>query len=228
MALDESLWQIARVPCIRLYEWDHPAISFGYFGKYQDVRPYETEHELVRRCTGGGIVFHGADLTYALVVPTNALPKKMDPIAIYSFVHEAIIKTLAEDGFSATLAADEQCRASLSDAMLPSPSRRDGLQLPAGEATRGHPTNVCFASPVRADVLVDNRKVAGAAQRRSRQGLLQQGSIQSISLPAEFKTRFVKALCPKNVVRRLDDELVERATLLAQEKYASDSWLKRR
>jgi hypothetical protein len=40
----------------------------------------------------------------------------------------------------------------------------------------------CFANPVRADVMTDGRKIAGAAQRRTRRGLLQQRSIQGIEL----------------------------------------------
>jgi lipoate-protein ligase A len=40
----------------------------------------------------------------------------------------------------------------------------------------------CFANPVRADVMVDGRKIAGAAQRRTRHGLLQQGSIQGVAV----------------------------------------------
>jgi len=42
--------------------------------------------------------------------------------------------------------------------------------------------NDCFANPVPADVMMDGRKIAGAAQRRARRGLLQQGSIQGITM----------------------------------------------
>ena len=56
MALDEVLWRTATAPSLRFYRWDHPAISFGYFGQYTDVISYAPQYELVRRCTGGGLI----------------------------------------------------------------------------------------------------------------------------------------------------------------------------
>ncbi len=69
MAIDEALLETAEIATIRFYHWDHPALSFGYFGKFADVANYSAERDLVRRWTGGGIVFHGDDLTYSIVVP---------------------------------------------------------------------------------------------------------------------------------------------------------------
>ena len=63
MAIDEALLETAVVPTIRFYRWGSPALSFGYFGKFSDVAIYAAERDLVRRWTGGGIVFHGDDLT---------------------------------------------------------------------------------------------------------------------------------------------------------------------
>jgi lipoate-protein ligase A len=69
MAIDEALLEHASLPSIRFYKWDHPALSFGYFGGFADVANYAPERDLVRRWTGGGIVFHGDDLTYSIVIP---------------------------------------------------------------------------------------------------------------------------------------------------------------
>jgi lipoate-protein ligase A len=63
MAIDEALLETAKIPSIRFYRWNSPALSFGYFGKFADVADYAAERDLVRRWTGGGIVFHGDDLT---------------------------------------------------------------------------------------------------------------------------------------------------------------------
>ena len=54
--------------------------------------------------------------------------------------------------------------------------------------------NECFANPVRADVMIDGRKIAGAAQRRTRRGLLQQGSIQGFAMNIDLAERFAQAL----------------------------------
>ena len=67
MAIDEALLESATVASIRFYGWHSPALSFGYFGRFSDVAIYAGERDLVRRWTGGGIVFHGDDLTYSIV-----------------------------------------------------------------------------------------------------------------------------------------------------------------
>src|SRR5262249_33501134 len=71
MAIDEALLETAVVPTIRFYSWHFSALSFGYFGKFSDVAIYAAERDLVRRWTGGGIVFHGDDLTYSIVIPAS-------------------------------------------------------------------------------------------------------------------------------------------------------------
>src|SRR5437773_12364314 len=71
MAIDEALLETAVVPTIRFYRWRSPALSFGYFGEFADVAIYAAERDLVRRWTGGGIVFHGDDLSYSIVIPAN-------------------------------------------------------------------------------------------------------------------------------------------------------------
>ena len=71
MAIDEALLETAVIPTIRFYRWRSPALSFGYFGKFSDVAIYAAERDLVRRWTGGGIVFHGDDLTYSIVIPAK-------------------------------------------------------------------------------------------------------------------------------------------------------------
>ena len=60
----------------------------------------------------------------------------------------------------------------------------------------------CFANPVRADVLSNGRKIAGAAQRRTRRGLLQQGSIQGVDLATKFADQFASELCSSVTTKR--------------------------
>jgi lipoate-protein ligase A len=235
MAIDEVLWQTATGPQLRLYQWDRPALSFGYFGRYADVAQYADEHELVRRCTGGGIVFHGSDLTYALIIPSGPHVHESSPIAIYTAVHEAIQDALRAAGIVATLVGRDTCRA---DAGLSPPSHpptrsygaasRDGLQSRDANAIEQDVKNSCFANPVTADVLVHDQKVAGAAQRRSRRGLLQQGSIQNVRLSERFREHFTHALCASPVECDIPSACQNQAEQLAETKYATTTWLRRR
>src|SRR5712692_10614259 len=90
MAIDEALLENATEPLIRFYKWDHPALSFGYFGKFDDIASHAPQRDLVRRWTGGGIVFHGDDLTYAIVIPAADPAFAESSMSIYEKTHDAI------------------------------------------------------------------------------------------------------------------------------------------
>src|SRR6266853_6845111 len=200
MAIDEALLAIATGPVIRFYKWDHPALSFGCFGKFADVANHAGQRDLVRRWTGGGIVFHGDDLTYSIVIPVSSGFFAESAKRIYAAIHSALCHALTENGFAAALAPNNSSKIS----------------------------DVCFANPVLADVIVDGRKVAGAAQRRTRSGLLQQGSIQGVDLGNSFAQWFAEALSANCSERKMNKEILNRARELAQRKYGTDSWLRRR
>src|SRR6266487_3837114 len=166
MAIDEVLLEYATVPSIRFYRWHSPALSFGYFGKFAHVACYAGERDLVRRWTGGGIVFHGDDLTYSIVIPANDNAFSESSMAIYEKVHRFLCDTVGANGKRAVVAGSGNPGGAA-----------DAIRI--AFSTGGYN---CFANPVRADVIVDGRKIAGAAQRRTRRGLLQQGSIHGIAL----------------------------------------------
>jgi len=69
--------------------------------------------------------------------------------------------------------------------------------------------------------------VAGAAQRRNRCGLLQQGSIQDVDLTSEFADRFANELCSRCCDKTLNESLLARAHEIAEQKYGAASWLQR-
>jgi len=208
MAIDEALLESAAAPSIRFYRWESPALSFGYFGRFADVADKASERDLVRRWTGGGIVFHGEDLTYSVVIPASDPVFAESSMSIYENVHRALRKALVANGQSAELAL----AASVVDA---------GTEI----VDRGYN---CFANPVRADVMIDSRKVAGAAQRRTRGGLLQQGSVQYVDLGNGLAERFVQALSANCSERKIAGEVLKRGQELAEQKYETDAWLRRR
>src|SRR5437016_13723084 len=104
MAIDEALLEAATVPLIRFYRWNSPALSFGYFGKFADVANHAVERDLVRRWTGGGVVFHGDDLTYAIVIPQNDPVFRESSRSIYVTIHAALRDALIANGEPAQLA----------------------------------------------------------------------------------------------------------------------------
>ena len=123
----------------------------------------------------------------------------LGPSAIYAALHAAIRDALREEGKTAQLAPDAVPKIS----------------------------EACFANPVRNDLLLDGRKVAGAAQRRTRGGFLHQGSIQLRGLSESFRNRFAGALGRALVETALSPQVLARAAALAAEKYGTEEWLRR-
>jgi len=76
--------------------------------------------------------------------------------------------------------------------------------------------------------MMGGRKIAGAAQRRTRHGLLQQGSIQSFTVEADLGRHFAETLSVDCRESEINEEILQRAEKLAQEKYGTQSWLKKR
>ncbi len=210
MAIDEAFFETAKVPTIRFYQWDHPALSFGYFGKFDDVA--SDNRDIVRRWTGGGIVYHGDDLTYSIVIPATDAAFGESSMKIYEETHRAIRNVLMVKGEPAELSAV----AAVSDCRT------------KGSTVGDRRYNECFANPVCADVLLNGRKIAGAAQRRNRHGLLQQGSIQNVEFRDGFADSFANALSVNCEAKEIDGTLLARAREIATQKYGTDAWLRRR
>jgi lipoate-protein ligase A len=199
MAIDEALFEYATIPVLRFFGWRGPALSFGYFGKFADVAMEMEQSDIVRRWTGGGIVPHREDLTYSLVTPSIDPASSLGPTAVYTALHAAIRDALRDEGIEAELAAH------------PSAKISDG----------------CFANPVRHDVMLLGRKIAGAAQRRTRRGFLHQGSIQIPNLPESFRAGFASRLAAQIECVKIPPTVNERAAQLVCEKYGTDEWLRR-
>ena len=210
MAVDEALLAEAPAPLLRFYRWDQPSLSFGYFGRYADVADQAARREIVRRWTGGGIVFHGDDLTYSIVIPANDNAFSESSMAIYEKVHRALRGALGGSGKRAVVAGGVD------------PGRSDIAKQANASGYN------CFANPVRADLMIDGRKIAGAAQRRTRRGLLQQGSIQGIDLENGLSERFALELSNNCQPQSLPKAVRCRAREIAAQKYGAEAWLRKR
>lgn len=161
----------------RPFAWSAPAYTFGVsqpWAKYRAQVP--ASFPLVRRCTGGGLVSHLDDWTFALVLPPAHPLSGADAMASYAAVHEALAAALQAQGQPVVLA--------------PAPTGERPFQAPDACAQRAEPNDL-----VRRD---DGRKVAGAAQKRNRHGLLLEGYVWRPFLPGcdwvRFERDFTAAL----------------------------------
>jgi lipoate-protein ligase A len=229
MARDEAL--MTRVgtgdspPTLRLYQWDPPTISLGYFQKYADyeaLEPPAGELAVVRRPTGGGAILHDRELTYSLTLPIGHRLLAQGPNHLYELAHEAVMECMK---------------------LLGAESRPSGFTDDSG-AARG--PFFCFARRHAFDVLIGEDKLAGSAQRRTRTAVLQHGSIilenrfaqqptARVPLPfdeaiARLREDFVREL--SNVCREIMQRAAwsEEESVLSEQiaaKYAGAEWTKR-
>jgi len=209
MALDAALLQSAAQtgkPILRFYSWTQPAATFGYFQKYSEVEKLTPLRPLIRRTTGGGIVPHDADWTYSLGFPPDDAWFRLSACESYQRAHGWIRDAFTKLGVTTELA----------------PSAR--IALPGQ----------CFEGHEKHDLLWHGKKIAGAAQRRNKLGLLIQGSVQPP--PAIAKADWQKAMC--DVAHSnwnanwqnydLDATVTTEAEQLRETKFASATFLKKR
>ncbi|MFV0338370.1 MAG: lipoyl protein ligase domain-containing protein [Chthoniobacterales bacterium] len=198
MALDEVLLRHLQEATLRFYTWSQNAVTFGYFQSKKEVMEKTNGATLTRRRSGGGIVFHdGQELTYSLFVPRRHPASKIRPSIFYEAVHTAIADCLNAAGQSVW--TSQKCENARPD--------------------------LCFQNLAKFDIDSKNGKLAGAAQLRTRLGIIQQGSIRANTeiqhqLRKRVPTYFASAILPFKI--RAADE--QDAKLLSKTRYASMEW----
>ena len=210
MALDEQMLEYAaanRTPVLRTYRWSEPFISIGYFDRIDAIEARFPGRPIVRRWTGGGAVDHRADFTFALAVPADHPLARRPAAQRYCAIHQGVARALERWGIATESAA------------------------PAPRTARGASPVPCFESAVGGDLMVGEQKAVGGAQRRTRLGVLHQGSIQTPALPADWfgiGSALASALASEQMPVRSAAELLDRASAVAASKYDTQAWQRAR
>ena len=217
MALDEALFRGAAKrgrPLLRLYSWEKPTVSFGYFQKFPGH--LAGKYDIVRRPTGGGLVYHGDDVdtTYTVIVPPAHPLCAMSTTEAYCAFHKAVAAALEYGAIVAHPESLEGGVASASSAGVSGPTT----------TTRSYE---CFQNPVRGDVMADGRKLAGGAQRRNKYGMLHQGSIAKPLTAEQLVSGFSAELDVCFEARELTVEERTLASCFIRDKYTTDAWNRR-
>ncbi|MBN1588430.1 MAG: lipoate--protein ligase family protein [Pirellulales bacterium] len=231
MAVDEALLESFSEQegcCLRFYRWQEPTLSLGYFQSVDDRRQHAPSLAcpIVRRASGGGAIVHDVELTYSLVVAAEN-PLAQQRGRLYDTVHSTLIDSLAELGVAeASLFGSGQ-----------------------GFSPDDEPF-LCFQRRSPGDVVCDEAKIAGSAQRRRRGAVLQHGSVLLGRSRAAPELPGLKELTQREVacgaliatwLSRLESCLAlafsrhslthaerRRAEELVLAKYASDDWTRDR
>lgn len=223
MAVDASLLYTLPpgMAAFRHYGWTEPAITFGYTQPHARVRSNsDAGIVLCRRITGGGIVDHRNDWTYALAIQAELSASRAPATELYQTIHDCIRLVLEEQTIQSQLA----------------PCPRTCGRVPAVKPLG---PEQCFTQPAANDVIrPDGAKIAGAAMKRTREGLLVQGSIDRAALPHDFDYAAFSLSLSQQLSRQLDIPIGTSEDLRSlfdgpriqqeRERFASDAWLNRR
>jgi lipoate-protein ligase A len=224
MACDEALAAKVpetQLPILRLYQWNVPTLSLGYFQPYSGRSSHEPSltSPCVRRSSGGGALLHDNEWTYSVAVPSGMFA---DTERLYALFHESFCECLADWGIEATR---------------------------WGKAPIDSDEFLCFQRRSSADVIVAGRKIMGSAQRRRRGVLMQHGGVllaQSSSAPelpglAELTGKQLGEDFIKDWIRALSQKLgwswqlsepesceKELALTLENSRFGTEEWCQRR
>ena len=163
MAIDEALLRsfdpVSSAPVLRLYGWTPSALSLGRFqkaGEVLDLARCTVENiPVVRRITGGGVIYHADELTYSLVCSPHHIPPAASIKDSFRVLTAFLLAMYRRLGLSAGYAVDR-------------------VEYPA---KLGERTPFCFAGRETFDILVNGKKIGGNAQRRLKNVIFQHGSI---------------------------------------------------
>lgn len=174
MATDAAIAECARSfgrPTLRVYHWKPFCISLGYHQKVASIdldRCVKQGIDVVRRPTGGRAVFHAEEITYAVVLPPD-WAEAGSVEAVYRTISEGLILGLQKLGVPAEIAK---------------------RPLDFHTHYRSALAASCFSAAARYEIVLNEKKLVGSAQRRFVTGILQHGSILSgdahLALPDFF------------------------------------------
>jgi lipoate-protein ligase A len=204
MAIDEALLACyapgISLPVLRLYGWVPAAFSFGRFQQPEETldldRCRDGGVQVVRRITGGGVLYHANELTYSLVCPVDFIPGMQSVKEAFFRLTSFLLAFYRKLGLEAMHAADYY-----------------------GDARKlGGRSALCFAGTESCDILINGRKIGGNAQRRLKSVIFQHGSIPIRQMAAESQ-QYLLSAAPQIVsgTTSLADESAEtdRAALAA-------------
>ena len=162
MAVDEAVMLLHSKnqvpPTLRFYSWEPAALSLGYFQKAEAEIDYQNCQnqgiDLVRRLTGGRAILHDQELTYSIIIREDYKLLADSIEKSYQQISRGLVKGLQILGIPAELKAVER-----------------GKKAPSGHSA------ACFDAPSWYEVILDNKKLIGSAQRRKDNTILQHGSL---------------------------------------------------
>lgn len=176
MSLDRKIFQRYledRIPVLRIYSWQTPSFTYGVS---QDPQKYIRLSDCAadgigvsQRITGGGVLFHDNEITYSFVCSKEDIGEPEGVLVSYRLICAFLIRFYESLGIKAQFALETK-----------------------DFSKKKTPSDFCGASFEKYDILINNRKIGGNAQKRARQAIFQHGSIP-ISIDWDIARKYLKS-----------------------------------
>ena len=151
MQTDGALLELSDGAFLHFHQWNKPSFTYGYFVKPDEEFLLSEKIDVARRVTGGGILYHGKDLSFALCFPDTHRLAHADTLVVYENLNRIMMRAILD--VHPCLIQKEQ-------------SKEFSFKEP-----------FCMSRATQYDLIVDQKKVLGCAIRRKNQRLLYHCSI---------------------------------------------------
>ncbi|HRD55543.1 MAG TPA: hypothetical protein PLC42_04010 [Parachlamydiaceae bacterium] len=206
MQRDEALLkdlQKNKEPCLHFYDWEKPTFTFGHFiniEQHLDLEAVKKENlDFAKRPTGGGITFHLFDLSFSLLIPESHPHFSLNVLDNYAFINGIVLQAIK-------MFARVETEAVLLE--------NQGNEIKAA-------SYFCMAKPTKFDLVLNGKKLGGAAERVTKFGLLHQGTV-AFKLPSDafletvLKEKEVLSCMKKNSCLLLEEDADEKTVTKAR------------
>ncbi len=232
MAIDETV--LRRVasgeapPTFRLYGWKPPAVSIGYFQSLVEEVDLEVCEDrgvdVVRRITGGGAVFHDAEVTYSAIVPQNweAIPESIPES--YQFICEGIVEGLKDLGIRAHFQGLNDIAVAGKKISGNAQTRRKGVVLQHGTILIDVDPEKMFTLLRVPSEKTRKKLIKSAKERVTSLNEMLSKSMDFEDVVSALAEGFEKSLGLEFDRTQLIEEEMSEADELAEKKYATRDW----
>ncbi|MDR3170477.1 MAG: lipoate--protein ligase family protein [Treponema sp.] len=234
MGLDEALLEAVAQggspPVLRLYGWDPAAVSVGYFQGLEEEVDLGAcaahEVDVVRRISGGGAVFHQAELTYSSIMPIGHPLAGEHILESYKRLCTGIIQALALMGVPAEFAPINDILAGGKKISGNAQTRRMGCVLQHGTVLLDLDVGLMFELLRVPAEKVKDKQIRDVQERVTSLNALLGRVVSYGEVEAALAEGFCRALS-LDYIEGQDGILPEeaRALELAAGKFAAPAWL---
>ena len=240
MGIDEAVLRaVSRgysPPTLRLYAWSPPCVTVGYFQSLADEVDLDlcasSGVDAVRRITGGGAVFHEAEITYSVVLPEGCALAPAGILDSYKILCGGIVEGLREAfGVEAAFKPINDVCVGPKKVSGNAQTRRSGCLLQHGTILLGLDLELMFALLKVPKEKISGKMIADVKERVTSLADLLGRPVPYAEAARALRSGFAAAFAPHGASLEdgtLSDAEMAEARELASSKFRSPEWNGRR